>query len=278
MLNISLSKKDFEKIISYSRNTLYKEATKFWSNKFLEPKVVGETLCYELKKFDKLSLSNGLGEDKPSIIIECNNIEYLKEEKKFKITFGKILQQRNTEVGSYKDSLIERLIKEKRELEDKISKDHLTGVFNRLKMEEDLDNLMHSQTAKFLCAVFIDADRFKGINDTFGHTTGDEALKYIAYKIQKHMFTLNGEVYRYGGEEFVILAQQEKRALLENLEVLREDIKSETIYHPEKEISLTVSMGVAFWEEADNKFDFLNLADERVYRAKELGRDKIVAQ
>ena len=276
MLNISLSKHDFENIISLENDTIYKDTNKFWSNKFLEPKLIDDGLVYDIRSIKKLSISNGLGDDKPSIIIECKELAHLKDEKKFKIVLGKILEHKNTDIHLHKDSMIEQLLKEKQELEERIHRDHLTGVYNRTKMESDLDSFINSQTANFLSAVFIDADRFKGINDNFGHDTGDRALIYIANKLQRHAKRMNGEVYRYGGEEFILLAFSQRSDLLISLENLKEDIKSDTIYHPKKEISLTVSMGVSFWNESKNKFEFIKKADNAVYKAKETGRDKIV--
>lgn len=86
-----------------------------------------------------------------------------------------------------------------------MNRDHLTGVYNRRKMENDLSMFINQKNSSYLCAVFIDADRFKGINDNFGHDTGDRVLIYLGKKLDKYAKVLNGEVYRFGGEEFVIL-------------------------------------------------------------------------
>jgi diguanylate cyclase (GGDEF)-like protein len=91
-------------------------------------------------------------------------------------------------------------------------------------MDTDLDMFIKQSNSKDLTAVFVDADRFKGINDNFGHDTGDRALQYLAKKLQKHAPLLEGEIYRYGGEEFVILCFCPRELLLNKLEDLRVDI------------------------------------------------------
>ena len=275
MLHLSISKDLFEDILSNKIKQLIKNATKHWKKVLLEPKIIDDTIYYELNKIEKLYLSNGLGEDKPAIVVECRGLIQDKQNNQFIFELGNVLEHKNIQMDQKKDDLIEQLLKEKQALEESIAKDHLTQTFNRRKMDMDLDMYIKQANSNNLTAVFIDADRFKGINDNFGHDTGDRALQYLAKKLQKYAPLLEGEVYRYGGEEFIILCFCPPELLLDRLENLRIDIKSEKILHPFKEISITVSMGVSFWQKSNNIEEFIQKADTAVYKAKRNGRDRI---
>lgn len=277
MLHISVSKELFEDISTTKEKVIHKEMTKHWKKELLDIKIVDDKIKYEIKKIDQIKVSNGLGDDKPTLIIECETIDYNGKKDTFDINLGRIIERRNSFITEdYKDSLIEQLMREKEALRDSMNKDHLTNVYNRRKMEEDLDAFINQRNASSLSAIFVDADRFKGINDNFGHDVGDKALQYLAKKIERHAQLLNGVAYRYGGEEFIMLCFSPKEFLLNGLERLRNDIKRESIYTPKKDISLTVSMGVAFYNESKSKEDLLKKADRGVYQAKDEGRDKIV--
>ena len=142
-------------------------------------------------------------------------------------------------------------------------------------MEYDLSVFSKQSNSSFLSAVFIDADIFKGINDNFGHEAGDKALIYLAKKLNKHAKILNGEVYRYGGEEFIILCFITKNHIPQKLSDLKEDVKSEKISHDYKNISITVSMGVSFLSDCIDASEMIRKADLAVYKAKNNGRDRI---
>ena len=194
MLHISIKKKLFEDILSNTKKQLIKDASKHWKKVLLEPKIVENKIYYEVNEIDKLYLSNGLGAQKPAIVIKCIKIKQDKESNQFIFELGSILEHKNININKKKDELIEQLLREKQLLEESIAKDHLTQTFNRRKMDLDLEMFIKQANAKSLSAVFIDADRFKGINDNFGHNTGDRALQYLANKLQKHATFLEGEV------------------------------------------------------------------------------------
>ena len=275
-ITISIAKEMFDDILNMKKRVLSKDINKYWRSELLDIKIVDDKIRYDIKKVSSLILTNGLGEEKPSIKIECKDINYNAKLNKFEFKLGKILEQKNINSNeNFKDNLIEELLKEKEMLKDLMNKDPLTSLYNRRKMEEDLETFTKQKHSSMLCAVFIDADRFKGINDTFGHDTGDRVLKFLASKIQSHVYNLNGEAYRYGGEEFVILCFEKKDELVKKLNILREDIKSQKIFHPLKEISITVSMGVSFYSKSDSIDHFIKMADDKVYEAKVNGRDRL---
>lgn len=277
MYKISVSKDLFEDILLKKTSLLTKNSSKYWKKELLEPKIVDDKITYSIKQFEKILITNGLGEDKPQLVVECKKVDYSSSFDRFEFSLGKVFEQKNTQVEEdYKDTLIEQLLKEKELLEDKMNRDHLTQVYNRKKMQEDLEHFVTQNNSNLLCGIFIDADRFKGINDNFGHDAGDRTLQYLANKLQNHANYLNGEVYRYGGEEFVILCFLPKEQIIKKVEDLRVDIKSQRVYHRNKDISLTVSIGVSFYDDFKDKELLLQKADEAVYKAKDKGRDTVV--
>lgn len=276
MYKISVDKELFKDLQLKKTHILEKNTSKYWKKELLEPKIENDKIKYAIKQIDKIFISNGLGDEKPQMIVECKKVDYSFKKDIFEFHLGKIIEQKNTDIEeNYKDALIEELLREKAQLEDTMNRDHLTGVYNRRKMEADLGIFINQNNKDLLSAIFVDADRFKGINDNFGHDTGDKALIYLGDKLQKHAKLLNGEVYRYGGEEFLILCFIRKGELLSKLNDLRADIKSERIYHHIRDISITVSMGVSFFNECSSKEELIKKADNGVYKAKENGRDRI---
>lgn len=276
MLKFSVAKELFEDILLKRILVFTKQNNKYWKKILLEPKIVNDNLEYSIKQFNTLTITNGLGKENPSLVIECKKIDYSSSKDCFEFTLGKVIEQKNTNLEeNYKDNLIEQLLKEKEVLEDKMNRDHLTKVYNRRKMEDDLKVFSRQSNSAFLCAIFIDADRFKGINDNFGHEAGDRTLIYLSDKLQEYAKILNGEVYRYGGEEFIILCFITKKHIVQKLNDLREDIKSKKIYHPLRDISITVSMGVSFFTDCKDANEMIQRADFGVYRAKNKGRDRV---
>ncbi len=276
MYKISVDKELFKNIKFKKTKILEKGTSLYWKRELLEPRIENDKIKYTIKQLDKLKITNGLGEDKPQLIIECERVDYSFKKDLFEFHLGKILEQKNTDIQEdYKDSLIEQLLREKAALEDNMNKDHLTQVYNRRKMEADLDLFVNQNNSDLLCTVFVDADRFKGINDNFGHDAGDRVLIYLAKKLEKYARILNGEVYRYGGEEFVILCFIKKSELISKLNDLRAEIKAQRIYHKIRDISISVSMGISFYSECNSKDEMIIKADKGVYKAKSNGRDRV---
>lgn len=275
MLKISVKESIFQNILLTKEKLLYINESSYWKKELFEPTILEDKIIYNIKKIKSITITHGLGVDKPKMLLECKKIIHNKKNRRFEFLLGSIIEQKNTQHIDLKDDLIKKLQKENEELLSSMNTDALTGVYNRRKMQIDLEFFSQQDNSNLLSAVFIDADRFKGINDNFGHQAGDDVLKYIAQKIKKHATLFNGEVYRYGGEEFLILCFKKKNILLEGLKFLKEDIKSETIPHLIKDISVSVSMGVSFYNEVSSIDELIKKADEGVYKAKENGRDKI---
>ncbi len=154
--------------------------------------------------------------------------------------------------------------------------DGLTGVFDRSRYEADGPEMVRESIAKGrpISVVIIDADRFKEINDQFGHLHGDTVLRELAGCLAKGARP-GDHLSRFGGEEFVLLlADTGHDAAMMIAERLRRDI-SGCVFRPDGQ-ALTISVGVATAPEDGRTLDLLlGRADERLYRAKNNGRDSV---
>lgn len=168
--------------------------------------------------------------------------------------------------------------------------DELTGLLNRKALNREMEVLKPGDIL-----AMADIDKFKSLNDTHGHDTGDEVLKLVAAFMSD--VTENGKAYRYGGEEFsLVFRKREANRVLDALQTLRKKIacyqiairnrskrpknnKSGASYRkkasPEKVIKTSVSMGVVVLREGESPFDALKRADAELYRAKQSGRNCI---
>lgn len=167
-------------------------------------------------------------------------------------------------------------------LADQARTDPLTGLGNRLRMQEDLE-ILGARTERYgqtYCAILLDIDFFKLYNDNYGHPAGDEVLRRVAAAIESHCRS-GDTAYRYGGEEFlIILPEQDLKtgaAIAERMRRTLEELRVEHEYSPAGFV--TVSAGVAAFsgEEKKTTDELLNRADEALYRAKAAGRNGVMA-
>ena len=171
---------------------------------------------------------------------------------------------------------VEHLKKERRLLKDESLKDGLTRTFNRGALNDDIEKFKKLPMNVDLDIAFIDADHFKRVNDTYGHKMGDEVLKNITNIIFQKMreFNLSGRVYRYGGEEFLILARSNEK-FKNFLESIQTALQKHKYKYNNKEFSVTASIGyVKNWNNHDIEAG-IELADKGVYASKEAGRNRI---
>jgi diguanylate cyclase (GGDEF)-like protein len=164
------------------------------------------------------------------------------------------------------------------ELERQATIDSLTGISNRRTLGEQATRAIaaahrHKRT---LAVLLLDADRFKRINDVYGHEVGDEALQLIAATLQ---CALRSEDLfgRLGGEEFVIiLPDADENAALASAERLRHAVESVHFKAWHRRIQLSVSVGVAVIDDGDDFACLLRRADQAMYAAKRAGRNRVV--
>lgn len=156
------------------------------------------------------------------------------------------------------------------------SYDMLTGIYNRRKFIE-LSQIMFNSDL-ILCAVMIDIDKFKSINDTYGHHNGDIVLKNIAQKIAENL-PVEAVLGRLGGEEFaVIMKCNDKSEIMAVVERIRKAVESYVnVLEEGQNLQSTISSGVALKNDETKTLDILlQKADHAMYEAKETGRNRSI--
>ncbi|WP_052074392.1 putative bifunctional diguanylate cyclase/phosphodiesterase [Shewanella mangrovi] len=151
--------------------------------------------------------------------------------------------------------------------------DELTGLPNRNKLSHDCAEFLKSDVAAKheLAVLVIDLDDFKHVNDAMGHRFGDELLRAVAERLS-NCVGQTGTVYRFGGDEFVVLTKYHERGTQELVEDLIERMKVsfEVRFNP---ILISCSIGIALsGQDGDNLEQLLSRADLAMYSAKESGR------
>jgi two-component system cell cycle response regulator len=158
--------------------------------------------------------------------------------------------------------------------------DPLTGVANRLRMDEDLE-VLWSRAQRYghpSAAALCDIDEFKRYNDRFGHVAGDEVLRRIAQTVRKGL-RQGDALYRFGGEEFlVILPEQSLAEAVRAMDRVRGAIEQLAVPGPSGLV--TISVGVAELDLGLDRTlkDWLRRTDAALYQAKEGGRNRVEAR
>ena len=173
-----------------------------------------------------------------------------------------------------------QLEKQRQELEQLNKIDPLTHIYNRGYFNTAYDIQWHNGIRKkqVLSLLLIDIDRFKSINDTHGHLFGDKCLVHISDTISAAAKRKTDLIARFGGEEFVILLPETgEEAALEMAEQIRELIASRPFKYDQTELALTTSIGVASMVPVlgINSNSLIEHADNALYEAKELGRNRV---
>lgn len=160
------------------------------------------------------------------------------------------------------------------ELEALSTTDQLTSLANRRKLEECLDQkLKEANRGIHFSIVMIDIDRFKTINDTYGHEIGDHVLLHLSHTMHDAM-RISDIVGRWGGEEFLlILPETSLQGAIVLAEGLCEKVAALTFEHYPHIV--TISLGVATYHEEDTSNSILSRADTALYKAKNSGRNRV---
>jgi diguanylate cyclase (GGDEF)-like protein len=164
-------------------------------------------------------------------------------------------------------------------LQEQARQDPLTGLLNRRSFDQFSDKkiAIAIRGRHPLSALMIDVDYFKPINDEYGHAVGDEVLQIVARRINRGLSD-DDLLSRYGGEEFAVLlpdAALDQAVVI--AERLREQVGSSPIKTSAATLSVTVSLGVAQFDDTDESIaQLLERADRRLLIAKRRGRDCVV--
>lgn len=163
-------------------------------------------------------------------------------------------------------------------LQEQAIRDPLTGLFNRRFLDETLDHELAraKRDGYALSVAMIDVDRFKAVNDTYGHQAGDEVLKMLGALLQS--LAREGDIpCRYGGEEFMLVSpRMPPEPARQRADQWRIAFAASKIRHGDLEISVTLSIGLASYpEHAATAEGLIVKADQALYRAKEIGRNRV---
>ena len=156
--------------------------------------------------------------------------------------------------------------------------DSLTGLLNRYAFNTELSSFLDKKNPD-LCLIMADIDHFKHFNDQWGHLLGDQVLKAVGRKLNDSMCD-GASAYRFGGEEFVVLLPKSNlRIARQYAETLRRLIEKLTLKDKRtaKPIdNITASFGVAEFTAADSLTSLITRADDYLYQAKRLGRNRVL--
>lgn len=155
--------------------------------------------------------------------------------------------------------------------------DPLTGLPNRAAWSERVEREMldWQENGGHLAMAILDLDHFKRINDNYGHLAGDKVLKIVADQLRKR---LRGRdfIARFGGEEFVMLLPQTTPAVAAQVaEVLRATVEACPFHFKGERVVITTSIGLGAFRSGERSDQVLKRADAALYRAKELGRNRV---
>ncbi len=167
-----------------------------------------------------------------------------------------------------------------KKLENLSNTDELTQLFNRRYLLNILQNELEraKRYKRNLSCIMIDIDRFKNINDNYGHLYGDFILKKIG-NIFKTNCRETDIICRYGGDEFfIILIETSLKRAIAVAEKIRKHIKKHEFNNDNISTLITISLGISSYPEdsIENKKEIIKIADKRLYKAKKSGRNKTV--
>jgi diguanylate cyclase (GGDEF)-like protein len=167
-----------------------------------------------------------------------------------------------------------------RRIYDLITYDDLTGLLTLRPFYRELEREL-SRTDRLglpLALLMMDLDHFKAVNDSFGHQTGSHVIKECG-RLIRHALRYNDAAARYGGEEFIAYLPNADRPVAEAAaEAVRAAVDGHSFEYNGNRPRLTISIGVAWFPEDGKALDVLvRRADERLYRAKERGRNRVVS-
>jgi len=189
----------------------------------------------------------------------------------------KNIQEHMVEEVEKANKIITELSSQVKQLEQRSNIDSLTKVFNRRALTTYLQKICDEANSKFnIHMLMLDLDDFKIINDTYGHLAGDKVLIFIS-KILKQTLREGDKIFRYGGEEFIIILNRTDNAFCEKIaNRILELIRANKLIYKGSTLHVTASMGTTLFKEGDTPDSFISRADKALYIAKENGKNQII--
>lgn len=192
------------------------------------------------------------------------------------VTLDENVLRRQDELGEIGESVLLM----QRSMRSMMESDPLTGLFNRRSAHRKLAPIVAKakNSPDSFCICIGDIDFFKHVNDTYGHDAGDEVLIKVADIIKEHMKNY-GFVARWGGEEFLMVFDRTSLLMAENsLWGLLDKIRAAEIRYDNYVIKVTMSYGVSEWDKEESVDALIRSADDKLYYAKNNGRNRVVSQ
>lgn len=163
-------------------------------------------------------------------------------------------------------------------LYDEAQLDPLTGLKNRRGMYDYCFAHFSGENVEDSSVIMCDIDFFKKVNDTYGHNAGDAVLVHIAKLLQQYV-PKDGQVIRWGGEEFILLLEHTKwETAVQLAETLRERVEQSVCLFEQQSIHVTMSFGVSRWDRELTSDENIKGVDQKLYKAKTTGRNRVVAE
>jgi diguanylate cyclase (GGDEF)-like protein len=202
----------------------------------------------------------------------------LSREVTFRRREQQLLEDRNRDLEQLVLQRTEALALANRQLTQLAGEDPLTGLGNRRSFEEALDRAwgLARRQRQSLALAMVDVDHFKAYNDGFGHPAGDGCLRAVAQQLRDGLRRQGDSVFRFGGEEFVLLLPDTAAdQALHCCELLRRQLEDQAMPHPLGVVTISVGVAASRLEgEDDGATDLLARADAALYRAKREGRNR----
>jgi diguanylate cyclase (GGDEF)-like protein len=225
----------------------------------------------ELNLLDKIDLKELSSESVLNKYYEIQemtkeNVEFLSENaSKAKEAIANKDETMLNDVNSKMESLMEKISK----LQKQVYLDELTNVYNRKYLfEEILDNDFFKEQG---IITFIDLDKFKQINDNFGHLIGDKVLSLTA----KMLGDLeNSDVIRYGGDEFIVISKSNRHEVKEFFEKLTQTLSKKSFKHQDKKFKIAFSYGIEKFKKDDSFSDIVEKVDKVMYEQKRKKKER----
>ncbi|NPA60419.1 MAG: GGDEF domain-containing protein [Epsilonproteobacteria bacterium] len=174
------------------------------------------------------------------------------------------------------NEIITELINQVKNLEKKSNLDSLTKVYNRRAMSSYLNNICSNNNNLYnFHLLMLDIDDFKKINDMYGHIVGDKVLIFVG-NILKKTLRDGDKVFRYGGEEFIIVLNRTDTKNCDKIaNRLLSLIRDNQLIYKDEGLSVTISIGMTEYIQGDTPDSIIERADKALYKAKNNGKDQI---